>query len=72
MDKQRTALLVIDMLNPYDHEDADQLTPSVEDSVPRIREVLDRAKDEDDVDVIYVNDNYGHWTSSREEWWTPP
>jgi nicotinamidase-related amidase len=67
VDKQRTALLVIDMLNPYDHADADQLTPSVEDSVPRIREVLDRANDEDDVDVIYVNDNYGHWTSSREE-----
>ena len=28
-----TALLVVDMLNPYDHEDADKLVESVEDVV---------------------------------------
>ncbi len=58
--------MVIDMLNPYEHEDADQLTPSVERSVGNIRDLIARAHDEG-VKVIYVNDNYGHWTSSREE-----
>jgi nicotinamidase-related amidase len=65
-DPRRTALVVVDMLNPYDHEDADQLTPSVEDMVGNLRDLVLRARDED-VLVIYVNDNYGGWTSSRED-----
>ena len=32
----RTALLVIDPLNPYDHEDADRLADSVEEQLPRM------------------------------------
>jgi nicotinamidase-related amidase len=63
---QRTALVVVDMLNPYDHEDADQLTPGVEEMVPDLRDLVQRARDED-VLVVYVNDNYGGWTSSRED-----
>jgi nicotinamidase-related amidase len=66
MDINRSALIVVDMLNPYEHEDADQLTPSVENVVGNIRDLVGRARDEG-VDVIYVNDNYGNWTSSREE-----
>jgi len=54
------------MLNPYEHEDAEELTTSVETAVEPIRELIARAKDED-VDVIYVNDNYGDWNSSAEE-----
>jgi nicotinamidase-related amidase len=65
-DPERSALMVVDMLNPYDHEDADQLTPSVERMVGTLRELVQRAHDED-VLVIYVNDNYGRWTSSRED-----
>ncbi|MEA2367532.1 MAG: hypothetical protein QOH38_250, partial [Thermoleophilaceae bacterium] len=60
---ENPALVVVDMLNAYDHEDADQLTENVEPVVPRIRELLDRARDAG-VEVIYVNDNYGHWNSS--------
>jgi nicotinamidase-related amidase len=60
------ALVVVDMLNPYDHEDAEQLTPNVEPVVPRIRELLDRAA-ETGIEVIYVNDNYGNWNSSPAE-----
>ena len=63
---ERQALIVVDMLNPYEHEDAEQLTGSVEDVVHPIRDLVGRAKDEG-VDVIYVNDNYGNWTSSRQE-----
>jgi nicotinamidase-related amidase len=61
-----TALIVVDMLNPYDHEDADKLVESVEAAIDPIRRLLDRAADED-VDVIYVNDNYNDWNSSEEE-----
>ncbi len=58
--------MIVDMLNPYEHDDAHELTPSVERAVGNVRDLLSRAR-EDGVKVIYVNDNYGNWTSSREE-----
>ena len=61
-----SALVVIDMLNTYDHPDADRLVRSAEGVVPNIAELIGRAKDED-VPVIYVNDNYGDWNSSADE-----
>jgi nicotinamidase-related amidase len=61
-----TALLVIDMLSTYDHEDAERLRRSAEDAVPRIAELVERARDED-LDVIYVNDNHGLWSAGRAE-----
>jgi nicotinamidase-related amidase len=62
----RSALVVIDMLNAYDHPDADKLVSSVERVVPNISRLVERAAGED-VPVIYVNDNYGDWNSSAEE-----
>jgi nicotinamidase-related amidase len=50
-----TALIVVDMLNPYDHEDADKLVESVEGTIEPIRSLL------------YVNDNLNDWNSSEEE-----
>jgi nicotinamidase-related amidase len=41
-----TALCVVDMLNPYDHEDADRLTQSVESVVEPLSELVARARDE--------------------------
>ena len=61
-----SALVVIDMLNTYAFEDADDLVASAREAVPNIRRLLDRALEED-VPVIYVNDNYGDWNSSAEE-----
>ena len=61
-----SALVVIDMLNTYDFEDADALAVSAEKAVPNIAKLLARAADED-VPVIYVNDNYGDWNSSADE-----
>jgi nicotinamidase-related amidase len=61
-----TAVCVIDMLNPYDHEDADRLTANVESAVQPIAGLVKRAGDEG-VEIIYVNDNYGDWNSSQEE-----
>jgi nicotinamidase-related amidase len=62
----RSAVIVVDMLNPYDHEDADRLVDSVEGVVEPIAGLVERATDHG-VEVIYVNDNYGDWNSSQEE-----
>jgi nicotinamidase-related amidase len=61
-----SALIVVDMLNSYEHADAEQLTRSVERVLPNIRELIERAARED-VLTIYVNDNFGTWRSNREE-----
>jgi nicotinamidase-related amidase len=58
-----TALIVTDMLNTYEHEDADRLIESVETVVDPIARLIERARRED-TEVIYVNDNWGDWDSS--------
>jgi nicotinamidase-related amidase len=58
--------VVVDMLNSYEHEDAEQLCGSVEAIVEPVSELIARAE-RDDVELIYVNDNYGDWNSSQEE-----
>jgi nicotinamidase-related amidase len=63
---EQTALLVVDMLNTYEHEDADRLAASVKTAVPQITDLIARARG-DDVPLVYVNDNYGDWNSSSEE-----
>ena len=62
----RTALLVVDMLNTYDFEDADALKASAAKVVPHLAEVVEHAKREDFL-TIYVNDNYGDWAAGRQE-----
>lgn len=61
-----SALVVIDMLSPYDFPDAEKVAASAEEVVPKIAELIERAIAED-VPVIYVNDNYGDWNSSADE-----
>ncbi|MFJ8537211.1 cysteine hydrolase family protein [Streptomyces sp. NPDC093591] len=60
------ALIVVDMINTYDHEDAELLVPSVRRVVPVLAELIDRAR-EADVPVIYANDNFGSWRSHHGE-----
>ena len=59
----RTALVVIDMINAYDFPDAEKVVSSAEDAVPVIAELIG----EHDGPVIYVNDNFGHWRSHRDQ-----
>jgi nicotinamidase-related amidase len=61
-----SALIVIDMINAYDFPDAEKVAASAEQALPVIRELKERARSED-VPVIYVNDNFGHWRSNRDE-----
>jgi nicotinamidase-related amidase len=54
------------MLNPYEHDDAELLTKSVETVVEPVSALISLAQDEG-AELIYVNDNYGDWNSSSEE-----
>ena len=60
----RRALVVIDMINTYDHEDAESLRESAENVVPVLSELVERAR-EAGAPVIYVNDNFGEWRSDQ-------
>jgi nicotinamidase-related amidase len=62
-----TAVLVIDMLNSYQHEDADKLMPSVADIVDPLAGLIAEAQKRDDVELVYVNDNYGDFTANRDD-----
>ncbi|APU38675.1 MULTISPECIES: isochorismatase family cysteine hydrolase [unclassified Streptomyces] len=61
-----TALIVIDMLNTYEHEDAEALVPSVREALPGITALLEQARASDSP-VVYVNDNFGEWRSHHGE-----
>jgi nicotinamidase-related amidase len=61
-----SALIVVDMINAYDFPDAEKLVPSAEKAVPVIGTLIEQAH-EDGSPVIYVNDNFGHWHSNRDQ-----
>ena len=58
-----TAVLVIDMLNPYRHQDAERLAPNVANIIDPLALLISRSRDRKDVDLTYVNDNYGDFTA---------
>ncbi|KUN41117.1 isochorismatase [Streptomyces longwoodensis] len=62
----KSALIVIDMINTYDHKDAELLLPSARRVVPVVADLLQRARSRD-IPVIYVNDNFGEWRSHHGE-----
>ena len=61
-----TALVVIDMINTYDHEDAELLVPAVGRIVQAVADLIGEAR-KADVPVIYGNDNFGLWRSHHGE-----
>jgi nicotinamidase-related amidase len=61
-----TALIVIDMLNPYEHEDADALAANVEPVLAPLAELI-AGVHESDAEVVYVNDNYGDFAATRDD-----
>jgi len=62
-----TAVLVIDMLNAYQHEDAELLIPNVADIIDPLARLVSVALEREDVDLIYVNDNYGDFTADHDD-----
>ncbi|MEJ8645685.1 isochorismatase family cysteine hydrolase [Streptomyces sp. MS1.HAVA.3] len=62
----KTALVIIDMLNTYDHPDAHLLVPSVRRALPAVVDLLGQARKQK-IPVIYANDNFGKWRSHHGE-----
>lgn len=62
----KSALIVVDMLNEYDHEDADVLVESARAALPAMRRLIERARDAG-TPTVYVNDNLGDWAAGRPE-----
>jgi nicotinamidase-related amidase len=60
------ALIVIDMLNRYEHDDAEPLMESVRESLPALGALIDGAR-ERELLTVYVNDNHGDWSAGRPE-----
>jgi nicotinamidase-related amidase len=66
-ENERSALIVTDMLNPYEHDDADVLADSVAEIVAPLADLVARVRDAGDVELVYVNDNHGDYAASREQ-----
>jgi nicotinamidase-related amidase len=62
-----TALLVVDMFNDYRHEDADVLAGNVAAIVEPLTALIDRARRNRNVDLIYVNDNHEDFTAQSAD-----
>jgi nicotinamidase-related amidase len=61
---ENTALVVVDVLNAYEHEDADRLVASVDETLPKMEELIRDAR-ERDLLRVYVNDNFDDWSLDR-------
>lgn len=66
MPSEESALIVVDMLNTYEHEDGAPLKESARRAVPAIARLLAKAREQDAL-IVYVNDNHGDWTAGRSE-----
>ncbi|MDT5133835.1 MAG: hypothetical protein QOE41_3146 [Mycobacterium sp.] len=62
-----TAFLVVDMMNTYRHPDAEKLVPNVAEIIDPLAKLISTARNRDDVDLIYVNDNYGDFTADNSD-----
>lgn len=58
-----TAVLVVDMMNTYQHPDAEDLIPNVGRIIDPLADLVRRARGADGVDLVYVNDNYGDFAA---------
>ena len=58
-----TAVLVVDMMNSYQHPDAEELIPNVGKIVDPLADLIRRARESGEVDLVYVNDNYGDFSA---------
>jgi nicotinamidase-related amidase len=60
------ALIVVDMINSYEHSDGERCAERAHAVMPAMQAAIERAR-EDDTHVIYVNDNYDMWSSERAQ-----
>lgn len=62
MSRGNSAVLAIDLINPFDYPGAVALLGETTKALPNIRRILRRARAAG-VPVIYCNDNFGQWRS---------
>jgi nicotinamidase-related amidase len=62
----RSALLILDMVNEFDFDDGARLCRQATAIAPRIRRLKARVK-ADGGRCVYVNDNFTHWQSDFRE-----
>ena len=62
-----TAVIVVDMLNTYRHDDAEQLAPNVAKIITPLAALIAQARSRDDTELIYVNDNFGDFTATFDD-----
>jgi nicotinamidase-related amidase len=60
------ATIVIDMLNPYDHDDGDALAEQVRERLDAIRALIE-ATPRAGAELIYVNDNYDDFAATSTD-----
>ncbi|MEA2294565.1 MAG: hypothetical protein QOE86_2204 [Solirubrobacteraceae bacterium] len=60
------ATIVIDMLNPYDHEDGEPLAQQVANHIEPLRRLIELTR-EAGAELIYVNDNYEDFTATSKD-----
>lgn len=65
MGKNQQAVLIVDMINDFQHDNGKQLFKQVLPIAQRIKELKVRAKAAG-LPVIYVNDNFKHWRDTFE------
>src|SRR5690242_12688830 len=56
----KDALVVIDVISDFEHEDGGTLLASFRERLPAMRDALLRARG-DRMPVVYVNDHHGRW-----------
>jgi nicotinamidase-related amidase len=61
-----TALLILDMINPFDYEDGASLARAARSIAPAIAKVKARIKSTGGA-CVYINDNFGLWQSDFRE-----
>lgn len=64
-DESRVALLLVDVINPFDFDGAEQLVEHARPMSRHLGELCRRARDEQ-VPIVYANDNFGRWQSDRQ------
>jgi nicotinamidase-related amidase len=60
----KDVLVVVDVLNHFEHEDGERLLASFRERLPGLRDALEDARARG-VPVVYVNDRHGSWSDDR-------
>jgi nicotinamidase-related amidase len=62
----KVATVVIDMLNPYDHEDGEALAEQVAERIEPLQALIKATLDSDAI-LVYANDNFDDFTATSDD-----